>query len=102
MWRAGSKQSPHFNRKVPFAHVLSADFVAWLETARYSEALQFSGGDWTMLKELQERTMASVSSLQPAEMMKTWFPMGLDGWLEMQKAFWAKMTSIGTQTADNS
>ena len=27
-----------------------------------------------MLKELQERMMANVTSLQPAEMIKAWFP----------------------------
>lgn len=31
-----------------------------------------------MLRELQERMMANVSSLQPAEMIKAWFPMGMD------------------------
>jgi hypothetical protein len=55
-----------------------------------------------MLRELQERMMTNVSSLQPAEMIKTWFPMGTDHWLEMQKAFWTQMTSIGTRSADNS
>ncbi len=55
-----------------------------------------------MLKELQERMMANVSSLQPAEMIKAWIPMGLDNWLEMQKAFWRQMTSVGTRSDDNS
>jgi len=51
-----------------------------------------------MLKELQERTMANVGSLQPAEMIKAWLPMGMESWLEMQKAMWAQMTSIGART----
>ena len=55
-----------------------------------------------MLRELQERMMANVSSLQPAEMIKAWFPMGMDSWLEMQKSFWTQMTSISTPSADNS
>jgi Family of unknown function (DUF6489) len=56
----------------------------------------------TMLKQLQERMMANVNSLQPAEMIKAWLPMGMESWLEMQKAFWKQMTSIGTHSADNS
>jgi Family of unknown function (DUF6489) len=55
-----------------------------------------------MLRELQERMMANVTALQPAEMIKTWLPMGLDGWLEMQKAFWTKMMSVGTRSDANS
>ena len=55
-----------------------------------------------MLRELQERMMANVAALQPAEMIKTWLPMGLDGWLEMQKAFWTKMMSVGTRSDANS
>ena len=55
-----------------------------------------------MLRELQERMMANVSALQPAEMIKTWLPIGLDGWLEMQKAFWTKMMSVGTRSDANS
>ena len=54
-----------------------------------------------MLRELQERMMANVVALQPAEMIKTWLPMGLDGWLEMQKAFWTKMMSVGTRSDAN-
>ena len=54
-----------------------------------------------MLTELQERMMANVTSLQPAEMIKAWIPMGLDNWPEMQKAFWRQMTSVGTRN-DNS
>jgi hypothetical protein len=56
----------------------------------------------SMLRELQERMMVNVASLQPAEMIKTCFPMGLDGWLEMQKAFWTKMTSVGIRSDANS
>jgi len=55
----------------------------------------------SMLRELQERMMANVTSMQPAEMIKAWFPMGFDSWLEMQKAFWKQMTSVGTRSNDN-
>ncbi len=54
-----------------------------------------------MLRELQERMMASVASMQPTEMVKAWLPMGFDSWLEMQRAFWKQMTSVGTRSNDN-
>ena len=54
-----------------------------------------------MLTELQDRMMANVSSLQPAEIIKAWIPMGLENWLEVQKAFWKQMTSVGTRSNDN-
>ena len=55
-----------------------------------------------MLNKFQERMMANVTSLQPAEMIKAWIPMGLDNWLEVQKAFWRQMTSVDTRNDDKS
>jgi hypothetical protein len=55
-----------------------------------------------ILREMQDRMMANVTSLQPAEMVKAWFPMGAESWLEMQKAFWTQITSVGTHSDDNS
>ena len=55
-----------------------------------------------VLKEWQERMLANATALQPAEMIKAWFPMGIDSWLEMQKAFWTKMMSVGTHSDANS
>ena len=48
-----------------------------------------------MLKQMHERMTANLSSMQPAELMKTWLPMGLEGWLEMQKSFWTRVSSAG-------
>lgn len=48
-----------------------------------------------VLKEMQERMMANVNSMQPTEMMKAWLPMGMESWLELQKTFWTQMTSAG-------
>ena len=55
-----------------------------------------------MLNKFQERMMANVTSLQPAEMIKAWIPMGLDNWLEVQKGFWRQMTSVDTRSDDKS
>ena len=50
-----------------------------------------------LLKQMHERMTANLSSMQPAEMMKAWLPTGLDGWLEMQKAFWTRVSSTAKQ-----
>ncbi|MEQ8788071.1 MAG: DUF6489 family protein [Pirellulaceae bacterium] len=55
-----------------------------------------------MLKEMQQRMMANLSSMQPAELMKTWMPMGFDSWMDLQKSFWSQMTSIAAKGEDKS
>ncbi len=55
-----------------------------------------------MLEQMQERMMANVTSMQPDEMMKTWLPIGIASWSELQKAFWTQMTPGGKQSDDNS
>jgi hypothetical protein len=51
-----------------------------------------------MLRELRDRMMSNIGSLHPSELVKTWFPMGLDSWLALQKEFWGQLTSIGRQS----
>lgn len=54
-----------------------------------------------MLKEMQEQMMSNAKSMLPSEMMKTWLPMGLDGWLELQKRFWTQLTSVAGEKGDD-
>jgi hypothetical protein len=72
------------------------------ETRQYMGLPDVAPMQEAMLREWQERMMANVTSMQPAELIKTWLPMGLDSWLEMQKTFWTKMTSVGTRSDANS
>ncbi len=55
-----------------------------------------------MLKAMQEKMVANIDSMQPTEMMKAWVPMGMESWLEMQKAFWTQVTSVAAQKDDKS
>lgn len=55
-----------------------------------------------MLKAMQEKMIANINSMQPTEMMKAWMPMGMESWLEMQKAFWTQVTSVAAQNGDKS
>ena len=72
------------------------------EARRYMGLPDVAPMQEAMLKEMQERMMANVSSMQPTEMMKTWLPMGMESWLEMQKAFWTRMTSVSAANDESS
>jgi len=71
------------------------------EARRYMGLPDVAPMQEAILKKMQEQMMANVASMQPAEMMNTWLPMGVEGWLEFQKAFWTQMTSVGAQSDDS-
>ncbi len=72
------------------------------EARRYMGLPDVAPMQEAMLKEMQEQMMANVTSMQPTEIMKTWLPMGIEGWLELQRAFWTQMASVGASSDDNS
>ena len=43
-----------------------------------------------MLAELEQRMTANLKAMDAEALMKTWLPMGLQGFEEMQKAFWGQ------------
>ena len=72
------------------------------EARRYMGLPDVAPMQEAILKEMQERMLASAKAMQPVEMMQTWLPMGVESWLDMQKQFWEKMTSVGTQQDNES
>jgi hypothetical protein len=70
------------------------------EARRYMGLPDVAPMQEAMLKEMQERMMANIASMQPTEMMKAWLPMSLDSWLDFQKGFWTQVTSINTAPGD--
>ncbi len=40
--------------------------------------------------EIQNRLMDAVAVMGPESLLKTWLPTGLEGWEQVQKAFWAQ------------
>lgn len=72
------------------------------EARRYMGLPDVAPMQQDMLKAMQERMMANVSSMQPTEMIKAWLPMGMESWLEMQKALWTQVTSVASQSDDRS
>lgn len=44
-----------------------------------------------MMKELENRIAENLRALDPETLVKTWMPMTMQGWGDMQKMFWAQM-----------
>lgn len=51
-----------------------------------------------VMDELQNRMLAGLQAMDPEQLMQTWMqgvlPAGLQSWDQMQKAFWAQMSSM--------
>ena len=47
-----------------------------------------------MMDEIQRRMTDNLKAMDPEQMFKTWLPVGLQGWEQMQKAFWASATPV--------
>ena len=45
-----------------------------------------------LMDEMQKRMMANLAGMEPEQLFKTWLPAGIQGWEQMQKAFWSQMT----------
>src|SRR3546814_19169113 len=43
-----------------------------------------------LMAELQSRMMANLQVMEPEQLFKTWLPAGLQGWEQLQKAFWSQ------------
>ena len=41
-----------------------------------------------VMKEMQDRMMAAMRSMDPETLMKTWLPAGISNLEQMQKMFW--------------
>ncbi len=44
-----------------------------------------------MMKELEARMAENLRALDPETLVKTWMPMSMQGWGDMQKMFWQQM-----------
>jgi hypothetical protein len=54
-----------------------------------------------LMRDMEDRMVENFNSLSPEELVKTWMPMTIQGWNEMQKMFWDQMakSSGGTPPA---
>ncbi len=53
-----------------------------------------------LMAELQKRMMANLQAMEPEQLLKTWLPAGLQGWEQLQKAFWTQMASAKGQKSE--
>lgn len=44
-----------------------------------------------VMAEVQKRALASLQAMEPEALLKTWMPVGIQGWEQMQKLFWNAM-----------
>lgn len=48
-----------------------------------------------VMEKLQEQMLANLSAMDPEALFKTWFPVGLQGLEQIQKAFWSQFPGRG-------
>jgi hypothetical protein len=44
-----------------------------------------------MMAEIEKRMHANMDAMDPETLFKTWLPVGMQGWEQLQKAFWGQM-----------
>lgn len=44
-----------------------------------------------MMAEIEKKMQENVRNLDPETLVKTWLPLTIQSWGEMQKAFWSQM-----------
>ena len=52
-----------------------------------------------VMDEMQKRMMANLAAMEPDQLFKTWLPGGIQGWEQMQKAFWSQMTKSASEAS---
>lgn len=52
-----------------------------------------------MMAEIERKMQENIRSLDPEALVKTWLPLGIQSWAEMQKAFWGQMGQAGNETS---
>jgi hypothetical protein len=49
----------------------------------------------SLLKQVEAQMSAALQGMEPDAMLKAWFPAGMEGLDQMQKAFWAQFGGKG-------
>ncbi len=44
-----------------------------------------------LMDEMTQRMKQAMSAIDPETMLKTWLPASIQGWEQIQKAFWAQV-----------
>jgi hypothetical protein len=54
-----------------------------------------------LMTQLQAKLSENIKTLDPETLAKTWVPMAMQGWGDMQKMFWGQMNALRPGTADD-
>ena len=54
-----------------------------------------------VMEELEKQMLDNIRNLEPETMLKTWLPVTIQNWGEMQKMFWEQMGPMGSHSASN-
>ena len=52
-----------------------------------------------LMHEVQDRAIASLHAMDPENLLKTWLPAGIQGFEQLQKAFWQQVGTAMRQAA---
>lgn len=52
-----------------------------------------------LMKQLQAKLSENIRTLDPETLAKTWVPMAMQGWGDMQKMFWGQMNAARPSAA---
>ena len=53
-----------------------------------------------LMKQVEERMTANLQAMDPEAMINTWLPAGIQGWEQIQKAFWTRFDRAGGSETD--
>ncbi|MQP67008.1 hypothetical protein GE253_16900 [Niveispirillum sp. SYP-B3756] len=54
-----------------------------------------------LMRQMQDQLSANIAAMDPETMFKTWLPMGLQGFEQLQKLMWSQMSNaMGTGPKD--
>lgn len=51
----------------------------------------------TMMAELETKMREAVQNMEPEDMVKLWMPAAMEGWDNMQKAFFSNINDINSK-----
>ena len=54
----------------------------------------------SVMKEIQDKMLASLKASDSETLFKTWMPVGIQGFEQMQKTFWANVKAAQAKPGD--
>ena len=53
-----------------------------------------------VMEEIQKRMLANLAAMDPETLVSTWLPAGIQGFEQLQKAFWSQMSGGSKPSKD--